>query len=90
MADTIFYIAKKRELRVAAPERCCLTLRQGPFHYARTWLGTNGLVFCSLKHGSFSWLSPDSPGAKECSFLGFTCYVIQPFANFQRQIFDQI
>ena len=27
MANTIYYIAKRRELRDAAPERCCLTLR---------------------------------------------------------------
>ena len=27
MTNTIYYIAKRRELRNAAPERCCLTLR---------------------------------------------------------------
>ena len=39
MTNTIYYIAKRRELRDAAPERCCLTLTQ---------IGSVYLIFLNL------------------------------------------
>ena len=44
--QTIFFLVVKTGLSgdVYRPK-----LRQGPFHYTGTWLGTDSLVFCSLR-----------------------------------------
>ena len=44
MANTLLYIAKKRELRDTAPQRCCLTLSRDVGRLMETKKGGGGGV----------------------------------------------